>query len=105
MFEDVAPLPEWHSLAMCRSYPHEWWNYEDLSKKKHDLIEETLMQINAAIKICNECPVKAECLEQGLETENMHAGTIWGGLTHDKRKQVRRRRRNANNLRQKEVIK
>lgn len=37
-----------------------------------------------AIKVCHRCPVKAECLQQGLEKENVISvggvGSVWGGL-------------------------
>jgi hypothetical protein len=37
-----------------------------------------------AIEVCHTCPVKAECLAQGLESENILSvggvGSVWGGL-------------------------
>jgi WhiB family redox-sensing transcriptional regulator len=45
-------------------------------------------QITAAKAICRLCPVKRECLQWALETDQQ-AG-IWGGLTEDERRTRRR---------------
>lgn len=39
-----------------------------------------------ALTICNECPVSKLCLKQGLEDDNLHTGSIWGGLTSYERR-------------------
>ncbi len=46
--------------------------------------------------ICNECPVKLDCLEYALNT-NQDSG-IWGGTTEDERKSIRREYRKTGNL-------
>jgi WhiB family redox-sensing transcriptional regulator len=43
----------------------------------------------AAKKICNRCPVRNECLEYALRT-NQQAG-IWGGVGEHERQRLRRR--------------
>lgn len=43
--------------------------------------------------VCETCVVQVECLEYALMT-NQDAG-IWGGLTEDERRQIRRARRKA----------
>lgn len=45
-------------------------------------------QIEAARAVCGRCPVKAECLQFALET-NQEAG-IWGGTDEDERRKLRR---------------
>ena len=47
-----------------------------------------LKQSNEAIAICNECPVKIDCLEYAINT-NQDSG-IWGGTTEEERKNLRR---------------
>lgn len=47
-------------------------------------------QMDAAKRICNVCPVREECLEFALAT-NQDAG-IWGGLNEDERRTLRRQR-------------
>ncbi len=48
-------------------------------------------QIDAAKAVCMECPVRIECLEWALAT-GQDAG-VWGGLSEDERRAVRRARR------------
>ncbi len=50
--------------------------------------------IAKAKAVCNTCDVKVECLEYALMT-NQDAG-VWGGLTEDDRRKIRRERRKAN---------
>lgn len=45
-------------------------------------------QIAAAKSICNQCPVRAECLEFAITT-NQEFG-VWGGTTEDERRVLRR---------------
>jgi WhiB family transcriptional regulator, redox-sensing transcriptional regulator len=47
-----------------------------------------LDQIEAAKRVCGQCPVTAECLEFALAT-NQEAG-VWGGLTEEERRRVRK---------------
>jgi WhiB family redox-sensing transcriptional regulator len=48
-----------------------------------------LMQIDRARQVCDECPVRVDCLDYALET-NQDSG-IWGGTTEDERRVLRRR--------------
>lgn len=43
-----------------------------------------------AKRICEECPVKLECLEDALENEEGHG--VWGGMTANERKTLRSKR-------------
>lgn len=45
-----------------------------------------------AVAICNRCPVQVECLHHAL-TEPHVADGIWGGLTGDQIRALRRRAR------------
>lgn len=51
---------------------------------------QALVQIERAKNVCNECPVRLECLDFALET-NQDAG-IWGGTSEDERRLMRRQR-------------
>ena len=51
---------------------------------------QALVQIARAKEVCDECPVKLECLEYALET-NQDSG-IWGGLSEEERRAIRRER-------------
>jgi WhiB family redox-sensing transcriptional regulator len=48
-----------------------------------------LIQIEEAKAVCNRCPVIDACLSFALEN-GMTAG-VWGGLTEDERRALRRR--------------
>ena len=41
-----------------------------------------------AKRICNDCPVKAECLEYALENDERFG--IWGGMSERERRKLRR---------------
>ena len=45
-------------------------------------------QIEAAKAVCDQCPVKAPCLQFALET-NQDSG-IWGGTSEEERRRLRR---------------
>ena len=49
---------------------------------------QALLQIAKAKSVCCECPVKLDCLDFALET-NQDTG-IWGGLSEEERRQIRR---------------
>jgi WhiB family redox-sensing transcriptional regulator len=49
---------------------------------------QALVQIERAKEVCGVCPVKSECLEYALET-NQDSG-IWGGLDEEQRRNIRR---------------
>lgn len=48
-----------------------------------------LEQIEGAKEVCEACPVRAECLEFALKT-NQEAG-IWGGTSEEERRKLRKR--------------
>ncbi len=50
-----------------------------------------LSQLARAKAVCLGCPVRVECLEWALET-GQDAG-VWGGLSEDERRALRRARR------------
>ena len=49
---------------------------------------QALVQIERAREVCNQCPVKGDCLEFALET-NQDSG-IWGGTSEEERRAIRR---------------
>jgi len=52
-----------------------------------------LLQIAEAKAVCERCPVINECLNWALET-GQDAG-VWGGLSEDERRSLKRRRARA----------
>lgn len=49
-----------------------------------------LVQIDRAKEVCDECTAAGECLDFALGT-NQDSG-IWGGLTEEERRDIRRQR-------------
>jgi WhiB family redox-sensing transcriptional regulator len=49
---------------------------------------QALLQISRAKDVCCECPVKVDCLDFAMET-NQDTG-IWGGTSEEERRQMRR---------------
>ena len=49
---------------------------------------QALVQIERAKEVCDECPVKTDCLDYALET-NQDSG-IWGGTSEEERRRLRR---------------
>lgn len=47
-----------------------------------------LAQIEAAKRVCRECPAQADCLEYALST-NQDSG-IWGGTSEEERRKLRK---------------
>lgn len=83
----------WHDQAQCNGHPNpDIWHYENSILQD----EQRLAVLNSveAIEICHECPVRKQCLQQGMEMENMQftggSGTIWGGLLMSERAMLAR---------------
>lgn len=51
---------------------------------------QALVSIDHAKRVCDECTVTRECLDFALET-NQDSG-IWGGLSEEERRSIRRQR-------------
>jgi WhiB family redox-sensing transcriptional regulator len=54
---------------------------------------ETEQEVAAAKAVCAGCPVRDACLEFALVTRQDDG--VWGGLSEDERRRVRRRRQEA----------
>ena len=52
-----------------------------------------LQQVRRAKAVCERCPVRFECLEWALETDQPHG--VWGGLDEIERQHLQRRRGGA----------
>ncbi len=76
---DLSMPPAWTSQAVCASVDPEAFFPEKGGDRGR-----------AAIKVCQSCPVQAECLDYALDMGEDYG--IWGGLTH---RHLRARRRNA----------
>ena len=65
----------WWDDAACRPYPTDWWFPTD----RH------LNNYEKARTICNDCPVKTECLDDAVTLDDRHG--MWGGQTPEERRE------------------
>lgn len=90
---------EWAKQARCAGHPDpDLWHYE--SSRIGDERELTAWRIAEAKLICEECPVRNQCLEEGLKEENVITGnvldgSIWGGKMLGERLNIRYGRHTA----------
>ena len=75
--------PNYHSEALCgQGYDPDLWSY--MCSVERDKQRVMVYNITVAKKICDMCPVKMECLKEGLQEENLKThqgeGLIWGGM-------------------------
>lgn len=100
--KSILRTPDWQKNAICNDIDPELWFYEPMYSE-HDIAEQS-MRTQIAISYCNRCPVRRECLEMGLEDENMHAGSIWGGLMFPERLELKGRRRKYSSRREGSMV-
>ena len=76
MMDDQATM--WTSRARCRGLDPEQFFVRSLTQAK------------SAIRVCQRCPVRQECLDYAVD-EEIEVG-VWGGLTERQRRAYARRR-------------
>lgn len=79
-------VEEWRDLALCRDTDPDLFFPVGTTGV-------ALLQIEHAKKVCAECKVTRECLDFALAS-NQDSG-VWGGLSEDERRAIRRRRAGA----------
>jgi len=72
--EDI-PSPKWRDQALCKGSETDMYFPYSINRQN-------LMEVRKIISICEECPVKAECLYEAFMYD--HEG-IWGGTTKRQR--------------------
>jgi WhiB family redox-sensing transcriptional regulator len=64
-----AARPRWMDRAACRGRPGRWWFTASTRRR--------------AIRICQRCPVRDECLAYAIDYDEQYG--VWGGLTAGER--------------------
>lgn len=72
----------WHDEAACRHRDPELFFPIGTTGP-------AMLQIEEAREVCRGCPVKDPCLQWALESGVDHG--VWGGLTEDERRSLKRR--------------
>ncbi|MEX1044300.1 MAG: WhiB family transcriptional regulator [Acidimicrobiia bacterium] len=73
---------EWRDLAACNGFDPELFFPAGETGPAAD-------QIRQAKRVCAGCEVQDDCLTYAIETNQVSG--VWGGLTEDERRPVRRR--------------
>ena len=76
----VLVLTEWVERAKCHDYPVTMFIFDNEER-------DTIRRIREAKAVCEDCPVQAECLEEGIRSGSVG---IWGGLTLKERQKIPR---------------
>lgn len=76
LFADLRERPQWQDEALCAQADPESWYPEKGGST------------TAAKRVCMECPVRAQCLNEALERQERFG--IWGGLSERERRKLGR---------------
>lgn len=68
-------------IGLCSTHPEPdlWFPEQPQGKPSQASRKRLAKQVLLAVSICQECPVKQECLAEGMKPENIDYG-IWGGV-------------------------
>jgi hypothetical protein len=84
-------IPAINIVGLCSSKefdPNLWWNdYPDTETSGRATkaeMNKSIKDSRLALRICDRCPSKSACLDEGMRPENLEWG-IWGGLTSGER--------------------
>jgi WhiB family transcriptional regulator, redox-sensing transcriptional regulator len=80
--DDDLLVIEWRDLAACNGHDPELFFPAGETGPAAE-------QIRHAKRICASCEVQEDCLSYAIETNQVSG--VWGGLTEDERRPVRRR--------------
>lgn len=84
--------------GLCSTHPNpNLWFPEEQESQGRPTRKARMKMVENAIKamaICQECPIRARCLEAGMSEENIEHG-IWGGMMAGDRIILARTRRSG----------
>lgn len=68
-------------IGDCKDHenPDLWFFEIGRGQATENRMKKLAIEVNTALAICNSCPVKSECLTEGMKPDNINYG-IWGGL-------------------------
>jgi len=100
-------IPNYHREALCgKDYDPDLWSY--MCSVERDKQRVMVYNITVAKKICDMCPVKMECLKEGLQEENLKThqgeGLIWGGMLVSERALMLRLSPHSKIVRQENIL-
>ena len=68
-------------IGLCTGHPNPdlWYPEQPQGRPSNAKRKQLAEQVMLALAICQECPVRQQCLDEGMRPENLDYG-IWGGL-------------------------
>ena len=75
--------PNWHESAACRGHGPDLFFME----------QPTRLVIAEAKAVCSICPVRGQCLQFAMDTNQIHG--IWGGLNMFERRKLKAKQQKA----------
>ena len=77
----------------CTHFPEIFWPEDWGFKSQGGIPEHYFDAVRVAKQYCGRCPIREQCLEYALEAGENYG--IWGGMTAQERKQIRRASRKS----------
>ena len=68
-------------IGLCTGHPNPdlWFPEQPQGRPSNAKRKQLAEQVMLALAICHECPIRQQCLDEGMRPENIEHG-IWGGL-------------------------
>lgn len=85
MPKPIADNWNWQQDGLCRTQGQDLFFYDDMERGP-----EKDMKIEAAVAICNQCPVAKQCLDFAMSTDQNYG--VWGGQTEEARAKLKKRK-------------
>lgn len=73
--------PDWWEYAACHGVGNELFFTDEIGQMANQ-------EVQAAKAVCAKCPVRAECLEYGIDEKH----GVWGGRSPKERQAIRKHR-------------
>lgn len=64
--------------GLCRHNPNKWFPEIPRGRPHQSIVDRIAIDVRFALEICEWCPFKYICGEEGMKRENLPYG-IWGG--------------------------
>ena len=89
--------------GVCSTYPNPdlWFPEMPQGRSSRVAYGKMVDNVSLAISICNRCPVKTECLAEGMALDNIEHG-IWGGMLASER--IRLANLEVNNITRRDAV-
>jgi hypothetical protein len=84
---ETAPSNKFPGVGLCSGHPTDWWFPSVNNRSSGEERKKSRDGMVNAVRICNQCPLREECLNYSLHWEPFG---IWGGMPERERARMRR---------------